>query len=260
MLPPLDTHVHLLAGRDDGPATLDESVAMARMLVAEGVRGAAALAHQNDTYPENTPAQLRDTAAQFAAAVKEAKIPLAVYPTGEVMASADLAERAKAGQYLSVADRGQYLLVEQPHRIYIDYVPLAKSLHPLGLRIIVAHAERYPELLHDAGAAEKLIALGCLIQVTASALAEPPTARDEKAMKNWVLRGIVHLVGTDGHNLDRRPPRMAAGMNVLRKWAGPGAADRIGNIFASGIVQGRPLNPPRPAPIQRSWFSKLFGG
>jgi protein-tyrosine phosphatase len=259
MLPPIDTHVHLLAGRDDGPSTPDEALAMARMLVAEGVRGAAALAHQNDTYPDNTPDALRASAAAFAEAVKAVKIPLAVYPTGEVMASADLAARAAAGQYLSVADRGQYLLVEQPHRIYIDYAPLANGLKASGLRIIVAHAERYPELLHDAGAAEKLIGLGCLIQVTASALAEPPSARDERALKSWVTRGVVHLLGTDGHNLDNRPPRMAAGMAKLRQWAGPGAADRIGNIFASGVVQGRPLNPPRPAVPAKSWFAKLFG-
>ena len=53
MTPLADTHVHLLAGRDDGPRTMDEAVAMCRMLVAEGVRHATALAHQNDDYPEN---------------------------------------------------------------------------------------------------------------------------------------------------------------------------------------------------------------
>lgn len=259
MLPPLDTHVHLLAGLDDGPQTPDEAVAMCRMLVAEGVRGAAALAHQNDGYPANTPETLRAAAAGLEATLKAEKIPLAVYPTGEVMASADLPARAAAGQYLSVADKGQFLLVEQPHRVFIDFGPLAAGLRPHGLRIIVAHAERYPELLHDTGAAEKLIGMGCLIQVTAGALAEPISGREEKALKDWVTRGVVHLIGTDGHNLNTRPPRMAAGMDVIRKWAGPGAADRIGNIFASSIVQGRSVTPPIPAALKKSWFTKLFG-
>ena len=55
MTPLADTHVHLLAGLDDGPQTADEAVAMCRMLVAEGARHATALAHQNEHYPDNTP-------------------------------------------------------------------------------------------------------------------------------------------------------------------------------------------------------------
>ena len=50
-MPLADTHVHLFAGRDDGPESADEAAAMAKMLVAEGVRFAAALAHQNPGYP-----------------------------------------------------------------------------------------------------------------------------------------------------------------------------------------------------------------
>ena len=51
MVPLADTHVHLLAGRDDGPRTADEALAMCRMLAAEGARAATALAHQHPDYP-----------------------------------------------------------------------------------------------------------------------------------------------------------------------------------------------------------------
>src|SRR5436305_13083685 len=107
MLPLIDTHVHLLAGRDDGPPTADEAVAMCRMLVAEGARTAAALAHQNPDYPDNTPAALRTATADLAAALAAEKIPLAVHPTGEVMLAADFPARLAAGDYLTVADRGR---------------------------------------------------------------------------------------------------------------------------------------------------------
>ena len=119
MIPLVDTHVHLFAGRDDGPSTPDEAIAMCRMLVAEGARSAAALAHQNKTYPDNTPEALRASCAALAESLKAEKITLAVSPTAEVMASADLVEQWTSGQLLSVADHKQFLLVEQPHGIFL---------------------------------------------------------------------------------------------------------------------------------------------
>lgn len=260
MLPLIDTHVHLLAGRDDGPPDADTALAMCRMLVAEGARSATALAHQNPYYPDNTAAALRVATESLIAALAEAKVPLMVHPTGEVMASADLPEKLAADEWLTVADRGQFLLVEQPHGVFLDLLPLAAAVRPKGVRLIVAHAERYPELLHDPGRTAEWIAAGCLIQVTARGLVEPANGADERALKRWVTGGFVHLLGSDGHNLDRRPPRLRVGHAVLAKWAGVAAADRIGHIWANGIFHGKSVTPPPPAKPKASWFTRLLGG
>ncbi len=259
MLPLIDTHVHLLAGLDDGPAHADEALAMARMLVAEGASAAAALAHQNDGYPNNDADRLRAATKALAEQLQTANIPLAVYPTGEVMLTADLVERLEAGTLLTVADRGQFLLVEMPHGAFVDVVPLAEALRPKGVRLIIAHAERYPELLHDDGLGERWIAAGCLIQFTAQRIAEPARSTDERAMKSWIRRGMVHLIGSDGHNLDWRPPRLKDGYERIVEWTGPAVADRIAHIWASAILEGRPVNAAPPHHPPRSWFSKLFG-
>jgi protein-tyrosine phosphatase len=228
MVPLADTHVHLFAGRDDGPATVEEAVAMCRMLAAEGVRAAASLSHQNDGYPDNTPDNLRLCHKELAATLKAEKIPLTPYATGEVMAGPELVEKWKAGK-------------------------------SLGVRIIIAHAERYPELLHDPALCDQWIRLGCLIQVTARGLARPTSGSDEAALKYWVKQGMVHLLCSDGHNLDRRPPRIKEGYDVLKRWAGMGAADRIGGIWGNAVLQGLPVVAPPPLKPKRSWFSRLFG-
>lgn len=260
MIPLVDTHVHLFAGRDDGPSTMDEAVAMCRMLAAEGARSAAALAHQNKSYPDNTPDALRAACRELETVLKAEKIPLTVYPTAEVMASADLADQWASGQLLSVADRNQFLLVEQPHGIFLDLRPLAMSLRPYRVRIIVAHAERYPELLEDTPAVEELIRLGCLIQITTSGLIRPASGQAEAALRDWVRRGLVHLLGSDGHGLDRRQPRLRDGHRTLSRWTDEQTADRIGGIWGSAVLQGRSVVPPAPKPKVKSWFAKLIGG
>lgn len=259
MTPLADTHVHLLAGHDDGPRDADEALAMCRMLVAEGARAATALAHQNATYPNNTPDALRAAAAQLKVALKEAAVPLSVHPTAEVVASEHLIPDWKAGRLLSIADRGKWLLVEMPHTRFVDLRQPAADLKPLGLRIVVAHAERYDELLHDPGLAEAFIAAGCLIQVTASGLADPPPGH-EPALKAWAKAGMIHLLGSDGHRIDGRQPRLRAGYQVLAKWIGGPAADVIGGIRGSAVLQGLNVAAPAPRRPKKSWFARLLGG
>jgi protein-tyrosine phosphatase len=260
MFPLVDTHVHLLAGLDDGPQTMQESVAMAKVLVAEGVRHATALAHQNPDYPANDAAHLQAAAKLFAEALAAENIPLHIYPTGEVMFMHETGADFAAGRLQTFGGHGKLLLVEMPHGMFIDMVPLATELRAKGVRIVIAHAERYPELLHDWGTLEKFLAAGLLIQVTANEMAYPGSAEDERAMKNWAKRGVIHMLGSDGHNLTRREPRMRAGVTTLSRWIGPLNAERIASLWGLAALQGSNINPPRPQPVKQSWFTKLFGG
>ena len=168
-----DTHVHLLAGLDDGPPTAEIALAMCRMLVSEGASHATALAHQNYGYPDNTAAQLRAATATLQTLLTEKKVPLSVHATGEVMLSPTILVDWHAGTLLSVGDHRKHLLVEMPHDGFVDVLPLAEALRPEGVRLVIAHAERYDPLLDDLGLAQKWIEAGCLLQVTANAIADP---------------------------------------------------------------------------------------
>jgi protein-tyrosine phosphatase len=259
MTPLADTHVHLHWGTDDGPASLEEAIAMCRQLAAEGVRSAAALSHQNDGYPLNTKDALMAKTKELAGQLKELKIPIHLYTSAEIMAGPALVEKWNQGEWLSIGNHKKFLLVEMPHGMFLDLRPAAKLLRTKGVRIIVAHAERYPELLHDSAMCEEWIKLGCLIQVTARGVARPASGPDDSAIRKWIRNGMVHLLGSDGHNLDRRPPKMKEGYDAIARIAGTSAADRIGSIWGTALLQGLPVNVPMPTRPKQSWFSRLFG-
>ncbi|MBM3981346.1 MAG: protein tyrosine phosphatase [Planctomycetes bacterium] len=259
MTPLADTHVHLLAGLDDGPPAPDVALAMCRMLLAEGARHATALAHQNHHYPANTADHLRAATAALKAQLAHHKLPLAVHPTGEVMVSPSLVDDWLAGTLLSVGDHKQFLLVEMPHGQTINLLPLAEALAPYGVRLILAHAERYELLLDDLGLCAKWIAAGVLFQVTARALAEPWEPGLEVALKRWAKGGFIHLLGSDGHGIDRRRPVLAGGFGRLVKWLGRAHAARIAGEWGRAVLEGRPVKVPKPRPDGRSWFTRVFG-
>lgn len=258
MAPLVDMHVHLLAGMDDGPRTADDAVCMCRLSHAEGVRFSVALAHQNESWPAVTPAGIRAATAALAARLAAERLEFTVFPTAEVMVGPDTEAEWRAGRLMSVADRGKYLLLELPHQLYLDVRGLVKTLVAAGVRPILAHPERTPEILHNAGTVEALIALGALVQISTGSVTAPTDARAERALRDWVRRGVVHLLGSDGHSPNRRPPKMAEAAARVRKWAGAGLAERICSAYGTAVLQGLPLSVPPPAPVRRTWFSRLW--
>ncbi len=257
-LPLADTHVHLLAGLDDGPRDTDEALALCRQLVAEGVRTATALAHQNAMFPDNTPAKITEATAHLVNLLKEKNIPLAVYPTGEVVLSDDLVARWLNNELQSVGGAKKYLLVEMPHGAFLDPRPAATALRKLGVRMIVAHAERYEQMLLDPNYTSECIAAGCLIQVTTEAFSMA-SDRESAALKEWATRGMIHLLGSDGHRIDFRRPQWRDGFRLFQRMVGAPAAEKVGSIWGSAVLQGLNVNPPAPKPRQKSWLNRMFG-
>jgi len=257
MIPLVDTHCHLLAGLDDGPRTADEVLEMCSVMLAEGVQLSTALAHQNDHYPANTPDHLRAAARRLAEALRAADLPLTVFPSAEVMVHPGVEGSWERGELLSYGDHRQFLLLEMPHGCFVDLGPIAVRLRQAGVRVVVAHAERYPELLHTAGLAEQWIEAGCLIQASSAGITAPRSRADARAVKTWLQRGIVHVVGSDGHSPRRRPPRLAAAYRQAVSWAGAAAADRIFSTAGMALLHGWPLRVPPPRPAH--WLAAFWG-
>jgi protein-tyrosine phosphatase len=87
---------------------------------------------------------------------------------------------------------------------------------------------------------------------------QPASARDERAIKDWVKRGVVHLLGSDGHSLHQRPPKISTAVDRIRRWAGPSAADRIGSINGQLVLRGVSFKPSSPAPSSRRWWALIW--
>jgi protein-tyrosine phosphatase len=258
MIPLADMHCHLLAGLDDGPRTADEAWEMCRLAHAEGTRMVVALAHQNPRYRDNSPDRIRGAVKDLAKRLHGADISLSVFPGAEVMVHPEIEESWLEGRLLSIGGRGRYVLLEMPHNLCVDVRRIAGTLRSHGVRVILAHPEREEELLHDDGRIEALIRCGCIVQVSSGSITEPRNRRDAAALKNWARRGVIHLLGSDGHRPEKRPPRMAEAYQRLVRWIGAGKADRICSTHGMAILQGLPLRLPEVRARSVSWFARLW--
>jgi protein-tyrosine phosphatase len=259
MVPLVDIHCHLLAGLDDGPRTMDAALEMCALAYRDGVRLMAAGAHQNERWANVTPTVIRAAARQLERALQREGIAMTVFPCAEVMAHPHTVDHWRDGKLLSVNDGNQYMLLEMPHGVFVDLLPTVRSLRECGLRPILAHPEREARFLHEAGEIEAMIEAGCLVQVSASSVTDPKSATDATALQDWFRRSIVHLLGSDGHSPQRRPPLMAGAYRRIIEWAGVAQADRIASANGLAVVHGLPLRIPRPAPRKTRWWHQLVG-
>jgi protein-tyrosine phosphatase len=259
MVPLVDMHVHLLAGMDDGPRTMEAALEMCAIAHAEGVRLMAATAHQNPRWAEVTPQRIRQATIELENVLREQGVKMTVFPCGEVMAQPETGQHLEERRLMSVADRNEFLLLEMPRGVFVDLLPTVRNLRKGGIRPILAHPEREVEYLHEPGAIEKMIEAGCLVQVSSSSVTDPKDAADAKALKSWFQRGVVHVLGSDGHSPRKRPPHLAAAYQRITEWVGPGVADRIASTHGLAIAHGLPLRIPRPlARTAGAWWFPRF--
>lgn len=232
----IDLHVHILPGLDDGCASADESVELARALASAGVRVAGATPHVSARYP-TTASAAADALAAVRAAVASARIDLDVVAGAEI--ALDRVERLADDDLGALAlGGGDAVLVEFPADAFLPGVAGAlDALARRGFRPVLAHPERNPVVQAAPHRLSGLVETGCLVQVTAAALLRPRTSAG-RAAATLVRSGLAHMLASDVHRPGSRPP-LADAARVL---------DR--RLFA-WLVQEVPASVLRGSPLPR---------
>ena len=236
----VDIHCHCLPGLDDGPRTIDESVALCRALVADGFTDAIATPHMLGRFDGvNGAPHVRGIARQLQAALNAQRVPLRIHPGGEVRVDERIPKLLRDDQVLTLADAGKHLLIELSTSSYIEPDNLLKHLTGAlpGVQIILAHAERYVPLQRDRAAVERWLAGGAMLQVNADGLLGAVGSAAVEAALDWIARGWVSFIATDAHGTRSRRPRMTEAMQLIAKRVGPDVAERVCIENAARVIQ-----------------------
>ena len=103
----IDLHCHLLPGIDDGPETLEEAIAMARLAVANGITEARVTPHIHVGRWDNERAGIASALEAYREALDGAGIPLKLGFAGEVRLSYDVVPLIEEGR-VPEEQRGRY--------------------------------------------------------------------------------------------------------------------------------------------------------
>lgn len=209
----VELHCHILPGIDDGAKNLDASMALIRKEVQDGVAGIVFTPHfhYERTTVEQFAEKRRKAFSAVAQAVRREGIPLAAKMGAEVyfttaLPSLDLRTLAFA--------KSSYILIEFPTTC--QPAGIDETLYEVrrqGYTPILAHVERYPFVTEDPTLLYEWVSAGCLAQINASGLLrEGRTARWLHKLMEW---NLVHLLSSDCHSIEKRPPNLKDGYAAL---------------------------------------------
>ncbi|MGI8802725.1 MAG: tyrosine-protein phosphatase [Solirubrobacteraceae bacterium] len=202
----IDLHCHILPGIDDGPATIEETLDLARAAVAAGTRTMVATSHVSPRYP-NSARTIARAVGEVNARLALEEISLEVRPGGEV-AIFQVDELAPGELTALRLGHGPWLLLESPFTLVADSVPaLIGRIQDNGHRIVLAHPERCPGFHRRRDLLEALVRdQGVLTSVTAGSLVGQFGREVERFALGMARDGLIHNVASDAHDCDRRPP------------------------------------------------------
>src|SRR5262245_43019929 len=137
----LDLHCHILPGVDDGPASLDGALALARMLAADGITHVTATPHCH-RHIRMLRADVLPHVERFNVQLKKEAIALSVLPGSEIQLidTADYRRHFEAGLYCHLGDGHEFTLLElnwKPDRYPPDAPELIAWLKERGMTPIL---------------------------------------------------------------------------------------------------------------------------
>lgn len=211
----IDIHAHILPGLDDGPASLDEAIALLRLLIADQVRTVIATPHVAPGFFWPYNAQImQNKLIELRQAAEQERLEIEIVGGAEIYLSPEVGIMA-GERKLPTLGNSEYVLVEFPrHEVPVWALGVLKKIQKADYKPILAHPELNVGVRNDRELVKDLHRMGVLLQVDASSI----TGRWGKAVRDFALNiikdGIVFAVASDAHS-PQRPPELSEAKRIL---------------------------------------------
>jgi protein-tyrosine phosphatase len=268
----IDLHTHILPALCDGSQDLETSLEMARIAVADGTTHLACTPHIYPPLYQNHKAGITAARDALQAELDKHAIPLRLVIGADVHMTTEVMQGLKHGTIPTLND-SRYFLLEPSHHVPVhDFLGQIENFLNAGYVPVITHPERlhwfgdkYAEFIEAAR-------MGAWLQITAGAITGAFGKTPKQYAERLLREGYVHIIASDAHGIQQRPPVMSAGVAAAATLLGdPEEAMRMVTERPQAILDNLPpdsvtpalafhtnaLLPPSPSP--KSWLARLFG-
>ena len=224
-----DIHMHCVWGYDDGSSDINMTRKLLTLSCEQGVNRIVCTSH-GDVFIQSQ----KDYDAQFK---KLEKLCSDSFPKLRVCVGTEI--RVYPGvekTVLRMLSDGKLHFLGNSDKAMIELtvsnslgsnLAIIETLMAEGLKVVVAHAERYNNFAESIGDIERLVKRGCEIQINAYSLAREHNPLIRSKAQELVRRRLVHYIGSDAHRTDHRPPLLSDGVDWIYENVPKDYADQI---------------------------------
>jgi len=253
----IDFHTHILFDIDDGPTTIEGSVEMAQVAVADGTTTIVATPHAPGPGYRYRASLVHERVAAVREALDAADIPLEVVAGGELFFDSGLVKRLQEGVFLTCGG-SKTVLVECPiyEAMPVGFEQFVFDLQVAGYRVVLAHPERITNVRDNPNMLLPLIERGVLMQLTSQALTGEQGQETRKIAETMVSHYLIHLIASDSHGAKYRPPVLSHAYQCAVELVGEVAATALVADVPRALLDDQPIDMPTPqeVPQRRRWL------
>jgi protein-tyrosine phosphatase len=230
---------------------------MAAVAEQDGIHTILATPHTQNGVYENPPPLVQEQTGELTRRIADEGISLTVLPGAEVHISSGLAEKVHSGKVGTVNGGGRYILVEFPFQALPEgWSQELFQLNLEGIIPIIVHPERIFEFQRRFDLFFELVAMGCLTQVTAMSITGELGAPAMRCAHRLLRQRLAHMIASDAHSADNRPPALTAGVEAAAKLLeDPSEALEMVTLRPEAVLNGQPVSVPEPVKSERKkWW------
>ncbi len=206
--PTIDIHCHIMPGVDDGSPDMATSLEMLKIADKNGITHLILTPHHKPMHHNVSPEHNVLYRKKLQEAAKEAGIRAKLFSGNEIYYSDETMEELLQGKICSLAG-SDYVLVEfHPTNPFKAIQNAMNRVQASGYIPIVAHVERYSDIVEKPERVGDLIDMGCLIQVNASSIMGKYGFGISHFTKKLLKENYVHFIASDAHDTGRRAPKL----------------------------------------------------
>ena len=250
----VDLHCHILFQADDGPETFEEALMMLEEAAAQGITHLISTSHVQKGALNVSKEDVFEKLALLRHHIDQQGWNLKLFEGHEITISENTATRLKAQEILTLA-HSQYALIELPSGHLPHYtMPVFHELLEAAYVPIIAHPERQQNIMQDATVLEQYVRSGVLAQLTTDALLGNYGKRVEKTAFELLERRLIHVIGSDAHDLARRCFDMQRALRLLEK---RGFSEYAALLLENNeaVLNNQPVELLEPQqPIKKRWW------
>lgn len=235
-----DIHSHVLPAVDDGSRYFLESEELLRSAYEQGITAVIATPHYINNRNRKDSSGIKKTFELLSNKTREALPKLELYLGEELFYFDGILRRLEEGRALTM-NGTRYVLVEfSPSVSYLELQQAVREFVVSGYVPVLAHIERYEVLRKNDQKIDELIERGAYMQMNYGSIAGG--GMTAFAAENWcrkqIANGRIHMMGSDMHRVDMRPPELERPLKWLQS---KGYLELLTDINPRHMLNDEPL-------------------
>ncbi len=240
-----DLHSHALCCVDDGAKDIEQMKKMIDIAHEDGITSICFTPHFKMHHFDSDDAihlynkkieQSFNIACEY---VSSTYPDMHLFLGNEIMYHHDIYESISQKRCLKLGNSSYSLVEFVPDTPFFEIRNALSNLIRKGVRPILAHAERYVDLVKDIKRVKELKEIGILIQINASSITRLKLGKSARFVKKLFKLFLVDLIATDAHDSENFKPIMSSAVSIIERKYGEKVAKRVSQTTPNFILENK---------------------